>query len=151
MTRCVWLKVILGYIAKLCFKSKSLSRMVREMIQEEVYTLTEENWGMGSVLVRVLLLWTDTVTKSTLIRLQVQRFSPLSPRQEHGSIQAGMVQEEQRALHLHLKAASGRLASRQLGWGSYSPHPQWHTYSNRAKPSWVEHRQAIPGRENVSY
>jgi len=26
--------------------------------------------------------------------LQVQRFSPLSSRQEHGSIQAGMVQEE---------------------------------------------------------
>jgi hypothetical protein len=32
--------------------------------------------------------------------LQVQRFSPLSSRQEHGSIQAGMVQEELRALHL---------------------------------------------------
>jgi len=26
--------------------------------------------------------------------LQVQRFNPLSSRQEHGSIQAGMVQEE---------------------------------------------------------
>ena len=35
--------------------------------------------------------------------LQVQRFSPLSSRQEHGSIQAGMVQEELRDLHLHLK------------------------------------------------
>jgi hypothetical protein len=29
---------------------------------------------------------------------------------EHGSIQAGMVQEELRVLHLHLKAASGRLS-----------------------------------------
>ena len=47
--------------------------------------------------------------------LQVQRFSPLSSRQEHGSIQAGMVQEELRVLHLHLKAASRILASRQLG------------------------------------
>ena len=62
------------------------------------------------------------MTKETLIRttcnsdwLQVQRFSPLSSRQEHGSIQAGMVQEELRVLHLHLKAARRILASRQLG------------------------------------
>jgi len=47
--------------------------------------------------------------------LQVQRFSPLSSRQEHGSVQAGMVQEELRVLHLHLKATRRRLASRQLG------------------------------------
>jgi hypothetical protein len=33
--------------------------------------------------------------------LQIQRFSPVSSRQEHGSIQAGMVQEE---LKTHLKA-----------------------------------------------
>ena len=39
--------------------------------------------------------------------LQVQRFSPLSSRWEHGSVQAGMVQEDLRVLHLHLKAASG--------------------------------------------
>jgi hypothetical protein len=37
--------------------------------------------------------------------LQVQRFSPLSSRWDHGSIQIGMVQEELRVLHLHLKAA----------------------------------------------
>ena len=47
--------------------------------------------------------------------LQVQRFSPLSSRKEHGSIQAGMVQEELSVLHLHLKAASRRLTFRQLG------------------------------------
>jgi hypothetical protein len=35
--------------------------------------------------------------------LKVQRFSPLS-RQKHGSVQAGMVQEELRVLHLQLKA-----------------------------------------------
>jgi hypothetical protein len=34
---------------------------------------------------------------------------------KHGSIQAGMVQEELRVLCLHPKAASGRLTSRQLG------------------------------------
>ena len=47
--------------------------------------------------------------------LQVQRFNLSSSRQEHGSIQADMVQEELRVLHLHLKAASRILASRQLG------------------------------------
>jgi hypothetical protein len=52
------------------------------------------------------------------IGLYVQRFSPLSSKWEHGSIQAGIVQEEQRVLHLHLKAASRRLASRELGLGS---------------------------------
>jgi hypothetical protein len=50
-----------------------------------------------------------------LIGLQVQRFSPLSSRREHGSIQAGMVQEELRVLHLKMKTASRILASRQLG------------------------------------
>jgi hypothetical protein len=34
---------------------------------------------------------------------------------EHGSIQADMVQEELRVLHLHLKADIRILASRQLG------------------------------------
>jgi hypothetical protein len=63
------------------------------------------------------------MTKASLMKkqhligagLQVQRFSPLSSRWEHGSIQAGMVQEKLRVLHLHPKAASGRLTSRQLG------------------------------------
>jgi hypothetical protein len=90
-----------------------------------------------SVLVRVLLLWTDTMTKASLIKqhligagLQVQRFSPLSWRWGHGSIQAGMEQEELRVLCLHPKAASGRLTSRQLGWGSYT-----HTYSETPIPT----------------
>jgi hypothetical protein len=33
--------------------------------------------------------------------LQVQRFSPLLSRQESASVQAGMVQEKPRVLHLH--------------------------------------------------
>ena len=49
--------------------------------------------------------------------LQVQKFSPVSSRREHGSIQAGLVQEELRVLHLHLKAACRILASRPLGQG----------------------------------
>jgi hypothetical protein len=47
--------------------------------------------------------------------LQVQRFSPLSARQEHGSIQASMVLEELRVPPLVQKAAGGRLASKKLG------------------------------------
>jgi len=46
--------------------------------------------------------------------LQVQRFSLVS-RQKHGGIHTGMVQEELRVLHLHLKAASRILTSNQLG------------------------------------
>ena len=60
------------------------------------------------------------MTKVTLIRttfnwagLKVQRFNPLSSRQEHGIIQAGMVQEELRVLHL-LKVDRRRLAFKQL-------------------------------------
>jgi hypothetical protein len=70
--------------------------------------------------------------KQHLIRagLQVQRFSPLSSRWEHGSIQAGMAQEELRVLCLNPKAASGRLTSRQLGWGSYT-----HTHSDTPIPT----------------
>jgi hypothetical protein len=55
---------------------------------------------------------------------QVQRFSPLSSRQEHGSIQAGMVQTELRVLHLPPKAASGRLDFQATRVRILSPHPQ---------------------------
>ena len=58
-----------------------------------------------TTLIRTTFNWTE---------LQVQRFSPLL-RWEQGNIQAGMVQAELRVLHLHLKAASRILASRQLG------------------------------------
>jgi hypothetical protein len=49
-----------------------------------------------------------------VIGFKVQRFSPLSSRQEHGSIQAGMVKEEMKVLHLHLKAnrGAGEMAQR---------------------------------------
>ena len=47
--------------------------------------------------------------------LQIQRLSPVPSRQRHGSIQAGIVQEKLRVLHLYLKAACERLTSRQLG------------------------------------
>jgi hypothetical protein len=48
------------------------------------------------------------MTKATLTRTTVHwgwltgsEVSPLSSRQEHGTIQAGMVEEELRVLHLH--------------------------------------------------
>jgi hypothetical protein len=44
-----------------------------------------------------------------------QRFSPLSLRWKHGSIQVDMVKEELRVLHLHLKALRRILTSKQLG------------------------------------
>jgi hypothetical protein len=62
--------------------------------------------------------------------LQVQRFSPLSSRWEHGSIQAVMVQAELRVLCLHPKAASGRLTCKQLGWESEA-----HIHSNTPTPT----------------
>jgi hypothetical protein len=68
-----------------------------------------------TVLVRVLLQLTDTMTKSTLIRttfnwgwligLEVQSIIIKA-----GACRAGMKQKEQRVLYLHQ-----RLASRQLG------------------------------------
>jgi hypothetical protein len=47
--------------------------------------------------------------------LQGQRFSPLSSRWEHCSIQAGIVQEELRVLHFVPKENRRRLAFKQLG------------------------------------
>jgi hypothetical protein len=64
------------------------------------------------------------MTKATLIRttfnwswLTGSEVQSIITKKEHGSIQAGMLQAELRVLHLHLKAASGRLTSRQLGEG----------------------------------
>ena len=53
----------------------------------------------------------------------------LSSRWEHGSIQVDMVWEELRVLHLHLKATSRILSSRQLGQGPTVTHllQQGHT------------------------
>jgi hypothetical protein len=70
------------------------------------------------------------MAKATLTRttfswgLQVQRFSPLSSRWEHVSIQAGMVLEELRVLHLHLKAASRILGFQAARMRVLKPHPQ---------------------------
>jgi hypothetical protein len=56
--------------------------------------------------------------------LQVQKFSPLLSRQEHGSIQASIAWELLRVLHLVSKTNRRRLVPRQLGGGSQSLLPQ---------------------------
>jgi hypothetical protein len=62
------------------------------------------------------------MTKATLIRstfswgwLTSSEVQSIIIQEEHTGIQADMVQEEQRVLDLHLKAASRILASGQLG------------------------------------
>jgi hypothetical protein len=71
-----------------------------------------------TALVRILLLRTGTMTKATLIRTTFnwgwltgsERGSVhYHQGRKHGSIQAEMVQEELRVLHLHLKAARMRV------------------------------------------
>jgi hypothetical protein len=50
------------------------------------------------------------------------------------------------------KAAKRKLDTRQLGWGSYRSHPQWHSNSDKAKPSnsaipWAKHTQTTTGNK----
>jgi len=75
------------------------------------------------------------MTKATLIRTtfnwgwQVQKFSSLSSRWEHGSIQAGLVQEKLRVLHVYLKADSRILP------GSWDEGLKAHTHSGTPTPT----------------
>jgi hypothetical protein len=62
--------------------------------------------GQGKSFKKQHLIWAG---------LLIQRFSPLSSRREHGSIQAGMAQADLRVLLLHPKAASGRLTNTEVG------------------------------------
>ena len=103
------------------------------------------------------------MTKAILIRttfnwdwLSGSEVQSIIIKVRQSSIQAGMVQDELRVLHLHPKAASRILTSRQLGQGSSSPCPPWYTYSNRPTPSnsatpWAEHKQIITAGMCVIY
>jgi hypothetical protein len=73
------------------------------------------------------------MAKATLVKdkhlmgagLQVQRFSPLSSRQEHGCIQAGMAREKElKVVHLVLKGTGRRLSSKQLEREPQNPTPR---------------------------
>ena len=77
--------------------------------------------------------------------LLVLRFRPSSSRWEHGSIQADMVQEEMRVLHLVQKANRIKLDSGQLGVGSQCPTTQWHNSSDKATPP----NRAIPWAKHI--
>jgi hypothetical protein len=132
MSRIIWFIYLPMY---LLFSACSASAA---LLSTHVSLVLWTAWKV-TILVRVLLLWTDTVTKASLIKkkqhligagLQIQRFSPLPSRWERGSIQAGMAQEELRVLYLHPKATCGRLTSRQLGWESYA-----HTHSDTSTPT----------------
>jgi len=66
------------------------------------------------------------------------------------SIQAGMVQEELSSTSSPKVSQEQTEILRQLGGGSPSQPPQWHTSSNKATPSnratpWAKHMQTITG------
>ena len=68
-------------------------------------------------------------------------------RQKHGRVWAGMMLEELRVLHLHVKATSRILAYRKLGWGLKNIPTVTHllhqdTPPNRVTP-WTKHIQTI--------
>ena len=93
--------------------------MTPELSHDRKSSGFRRNQNSLGVLVRVSLLRSDTMTKATLIRttfnwgwlkgLEVQSIIIKG----QGSIQAGMVQEELRVLHFHLKAARRRLLPRR--------------------------------------
>jgi hypothetical protein len=108
-------------------------------LETHIVSSTPNQWN--KICLRVLLLWTDTMTNTSLWKtfnwvglLQVQRFNSVSSSLD-GSIQVFMVQEKLRVLYFHLKAASRRTGFRWSRVRSYTPHPHWHTYSNRITPS----------------
>ena len=107
------------------------------------------------ILFRVLLLWTDTMTKATLLRTAFNWGWLRGSEVQSSIIEAGTWQHPGRhgtgraeSSTSYLKAASRILTFRRFGWGSYSTHLQWHTNSNRTIPSnsatpWTEHIQTI--------
>jgi hypothetical protein len=84
--------------------------------------------------------------------LQVQRFSPLSSRWKHGSIQAGTGMEEMSVPPLVLKAARRKTGFQAARTRVLKPTTtvthilqQGHTYSNKATPTLTRpHLQIVP-------
>jgi hypothetical protein len=108
---------------------------------------------ISGVLVRVLLLWTDTMTKATIIRTTFNWGWLTGSKVQSISITVGVWQHPARhgagGAESSISLSESRiLASRQLEWRSQSPYPQWHTKSNKATPSnsaspQVKHIQTI--------
>jgi hypothetical protein len=108
---------------------------------------------MASVLVRVLLLWTDTMTKASLIK-------------KKNNIYLGLAYRFRGSVHYHQRGsmAVSRQAWHRRSWEFYVfiqrllvedwlstrvrilyPHPQWHTHSNQVTPIPTRpHLQMVP-------
>jgi hypothetical protein len=81
----------------------------------------------------------DQGQRLTWSGLQVQRFSPLSSRREHGTFQAGIVQEELRVTHLFQRQKKKTVPTARRRVSRPTPpvtrfFQQGHTYSNKAIP-----------------
>jgi hypothetical protein len=97
------------------------------------------------VLVRVLLLWRDTLTKATLSKgkdliwagSHFETFSPLSPWWEAwqfpGRHSVGEGPESSSPWSEGSQEKPGIL--RQIGGSALCPTPQWHTSSNKSRPT----------------
>jgi hypothetical protein len=137
--KCQWTQPEALIIASLVIKVR-----VGAGLAHSVSTVTVFPEGKSPICscLRVLLLWTDT--KATLIRMMLNwgwltgsEVQSIIIKAETWRLQAGMVQEELRVLHLHLKATSRILTFRQLGWES-----QAYAHSDTHSPR--PHLQIVP-------
>jgi len=94
---------------------------------------------LHAVLVGVLLLWRDTMTiansyKRSQLGLAYSFKGSVHYHhgRKHGSMQADMVLEEPRVLHLDLQASGDRVDTELEHKRPQNPPPQWHTSSSRA-------------------
>jgi hypothetical protein len=84
------------------------------------------------------MIWVTLITAAfNWAALQVQRFSPLSSRWEHGSVQAGMMQEELRSSsegHQMTGFQGAKMEVLKLMSTVTDFFQQGYTYSNKAIP-----------------
>jgi hypothetical protein len=115
-----------------------------------VQTVASTILQLVSVLVRVLLLWTDTMTKASLVKTTFNWGWLTGSEVQSIIIKMGTWQHTGRhgAETESSTSSSGvlLLTPRQLGWEYLSPSPLWHTHSNKATPlnsatPWAAHIQ----------
>jgi hypothetical protein len=115
---------------------------------------------MMMILVKVFLLWTDTMTKATLI--STSNWGWLTGSEvKFIIIKAGTWQHSGRhgARGAESSTSSSEGCQEKTGFQGartrvLSPCPQWHTYSNKATPPnssilWAKHIQTITGAVRV--
>ena len=94
-------KLVPGTIGKDIEKACQSIYPLHDVFVRKVKMLKKPKFELGKLMELHGEGGSDTMTKASLIKkqhligagLQIQRFSPLPSRWEHGSIQAGMVQE----------------------------------------------------------